>query len=133
MSSKVCFVFQQCIHAAIIELPTLSKSIVSIPSGTICQAALLPHNSITKPSVIKSPYIGGLVGFFDFGLPEGGPVGGPVGLLGGFEGGPDGGPEGGPLVGLPVGLPDGGPEGGPVGGPVGLPVGGPDGGPDGGV
>ena len=82
-----------------IVCPTWSKSIELIPSGTICQAARLPHNSITKPSLILSPHIGGLDGFFDFGGPEGGPEGGPDG---GLLGGPDGGPDGGPLGGLAV-------------------------------
>ena len=106
--------------AEIIVFPTASKSIESMPSGTICQAALLPHNSITNPSDIESPYIGGLVGFFDFGGLDGGPDGGPVGgllggPLGGLVGGPDGGLLGGPLGGL-VGGPDGGLLGGPLGG-----------------
>ena len=80
-----------------IVCPTWSKSIELIPSGTICQAARLPHNSITKPSLILSAHIGGLDGFFDFGGPEGGPEGGPDGgLLGGPDGGPVGGPDGGP-------------------------------------
>ena len=110
--------------AEIIVFPTDSKSIDSIPSGTICQAALFPHNSITNPSDIGSLYIGGLVGFFDFGGPDGGPDGGPVGgLLGGPPGGPDGGLLGGPL---------GGPEGGLLGGPLGGPEGGPLGGLEGG-
>ena len=112
-------------------MPTRSKSIESIPSGTICQAALLPHNSITKPSVIQSPYIGGLVGFLDLGGPEGGPLGGPVGgLLGGPVGGLDGGWLGGPdggLLGGPLGGPDGGLLGGPLGGLDGGWLGGPDG------
>ena len=106
--------------AEAIVFPTASKSIDSIPSGTICQAALFPHNSITNPSDIESLYIGGLVGFFDFGGPDGGPVGG---LLGGELGGPDGG-----LLGGPLGGPEGGLLGGPVGGPEGGLVGGLDGG-----
>ena len=110
--------------ASIMVLPTISKSMASIPSGTICHAARLPHNSITKPSLIVSPYIGGRDGFFDFGGPLGGPEGGPVGgLVGGAEGGPDGGPDGGPEGG-PVGGPVGGPDGGALGGPVGGLVGG---------
>ena len=100
-------------------LPTDSKSISLIPWGSICQAPLLPHNSITNPSLKKSPQIGGRGGFFDLGDPDGGPLGGPDGgPLGGF----DGGPEGGPLGGF---------EGGPDGGPEGGPPGGFDGGPDG--
>ena len=83
------------------------------PSGTICHAALLPHNSIANPSLICSLHkSSGREGFNS----EGGPLGGP-----------DGGPLGGPLGG-----PDGGPDGGPLGGPDGGPLGGPDGGPDGG-
>ena len=115
--------------ASIMVLPTTSKSMASMPSGTICHAARLPHNSITKPSLIVSPYIGGRDGFFDFGGPLGGPEGGPVG---GLVGGPEGGPEGGPVGGL-VGGPEGGPEGGPDGGPEGGAEGGPLGGPDGGL
>ena len=118
--------------AEAIVFPTASKSIDSIPSGTICQAALLPHNSITNPSDIESLYIGGLVGFFDFWGPDGGPDGGPVGgPVGGLLGGPLGGPDGG-LLGGPLGGPEGGPEGGLLGGPVGGPEGGPLGGFEGG-
>ena len=106
---------------------TCSMSMDVIPSGTICQEALFPHNSIAKPSLIVPPQISGLVGG-----PEGGPLGGPEGgPLGGPDGGPDGGPLGGPDGG-PEGGPDGGPEGGPLGGPDGGPLGGPDGGPEGG-
>jgi len=114
--------------AETIVFPTASKSIDSIPSGTICQAALFPHNSITNPSDIESLYIGGLVGFFDFGGPEAGPDGGLVGgPVGGLLGGPLGGPDGG-LLGGPLGGPEGGLLGGPLGGPEGGPVGGFDGG-----
>jgi hypothetical protein len=86
-------------------------------------------------------YIGGLVGFFDFGGPEGGPLGGLEegfdggavgGPLGGLEEGFDGGAVGGPLGGLEEGF-DGGAGGGPVGELVGGAVGGPLGGPDGGA
>ena len=133
--------------------PTRSRLIEVIPSGTICHAALFPHNSIANPSPISSLHkpsgregfnsAGGPLGGPDGGPdggplggpdggPEGGPLGGPDGgPEGGPLGGPDGGPEGGPLGG-PDGGPDGGPEGGPLGGPDGGPEGGPDGGPDGG-
>ena len=102
-------------------LPTDSKSISLIPWGSICQAPLLPHNSITNPSLKKSPQIGGRGGFFDLGGPDGGP-------LGDFDGGPDGGPLGGF-----DGGPDGGSDGGPDGGPLGDFDGGPDGGSEGGL